>query len=364
MHGRHVRAVFLSPTILPPFLSPFLPPTFAMLQGIKPLAGESFKSFSKRVRAEATKKIREIKATMPAFNHVSDKRKEYLEARADKKKAKKLGVAVEDLVALKEQEKQEEKEAAAAAHKLSGKKRRREKDGEEDGDAAEGSASAAAAAASSSSAAAPAAGPRLGALTLGGKGPALSSIPSFSSITAAPELKRDYFPTDHVAFGERADRPPTALPVPRLNKVREGEGGRWTEELSAAAAVYNTCQVDCSRLLHFLCAEEQQRNACFSRSCFPSFHCLPPFLSSLPPFPPLQKQREAVALANARKVLGGAAAGGAGAGSSGPAPKGEAAIAAAAAERSEALRKAQMEKLRAEAMSAYQKMKDMKKARR
>lgn len=137
-----------------------------------PFPGESQKSFERRVDAHLRRRKAELRAAGPAKHPVSAGRKEKMKERARQRKARKHGKPV----ASGEGDGDEAEEEGD--------------DGGEEGDGDEAEAGA----------------------TAGQKRPRAAA--------ASARPRTDAFPTDRVAFGERAMAPPTLAVIPRA-KVRE-----------------------------------------------------------------------------------------------------------------------------------------------
>lgn len=148
------------------------------------------KTFAKRVNTELKKRIVEVKEANPVFElkGVNVARKGYLDARAEKKRRRKAGLPAEMIMP----EAEEEAPPAAAA-------------------------GAGVRAASSGG------GGKTGAITAGAVDTSVQLAghkrprPRYEADDGTDE--RD-FTCDHVAFGERAERPPTFTAQPRKSKVR------------------------------------------------------------------------------------------------------------------------------------------------
>lgn len=170
------------------------------------------KAYARRVNVELKKRVQELKATAPASGakHISDSRKEYLNAKAERKRRKALGLPADDDEAAMHMEKVAEggKGGSSGAAATAGGKRPRSamaasRDDDDDDDGAHKPAGGAGAPSTGSIAASGAGSGK----AAGGAGP------------AGKRQRATEFPTDHVAFGERADAPPVLKVAPRKSKV-------------------------------------------------------------------------------------------------------------------------------------------------
>lgn len=264
-----------------------------LFKHLEALPGESLQAFNRRVKVELRKRVAEIKAAAPAADAktISDARRAHLEARAEAKKRKKLGL-------LPGAPLPEDTAAAAEVAQLTGAKRGR---GEKDGKSRGGAAAAGGAGGAGKSAAgstAPAAkrsrhngdgdagAGRGSSSSAGGAGAARAGSASEGGGAGKPEPKEhtqrrpapEEFPTETIAFGERADRPPEIKAVPRKGKVSHWRGARCSgsqQQHQADAARQLMCIAAlCCRSLRYLMPLDGRhlflhrlpRTACFHHS--------------------------------------------------------------------------------------------------
>jgi hypothetical protein len=199
----------------------FLSRPLLSLQHVEPLPGESMKSFSRRVKVEMRKRLTEIKTATPAAEakRMSEGRKAHLDARAEAKRRRKLGLPVDAPLP----EAHGGSADADEPPQVSGGKRKRVADGSGDAPSgpsaakrarqAEGEAASSAAAGAGATSAA--GGGSKGALRLG----RTATGSGGRSAEAGRGVDKEDFPTDVVRFGERAERPPDLKVAPRKSKV-------------------------------------------------------------------------------------------------------------------------------------------------
>lgn len=196
------------------------------LQKMEPLPGESMFSFKKRVRRELKKRLQELKSAKPlaTVKNVSQGRKEYLQARADAKKRKKLGLPADaPLPGRMEEDGDSDGDDGDGGdtgrdHKkpLAGLKRRRPQD-DDDGDDSDDEAGPNAAKK-----------PRLGAV-----------ITDKERERARAADRPDEFPSADASlrFTDRAERPPEIKAQPRKSKKqREAEALHKVRQWAASKA--------------------------------------------------------------------------------------------------------------------------------
>jgi hypothetical protein len=203
---------------------------FFFPQKMEPLPGESMFSFKKRVRRELKKRLQEIKSAKPisTVKTVSDSRREYLQARADAKKRRKLGLPADAPLPEKSgssSSADSDDDDEAGKHKpstttaaVAGVKRGRPVDDDGGDDDAVGPA---------------------------------AKRPKKQQGKERDENRPDEFPTadSTLAFGDRAERPPEIKAQPRKSKKqREAEAlhkmRQWAatkaEQIAASGAADDT----------------------------------------------------------------------------------------------------------------------------
>jgi hypothetical protein len=200
---------------------------------VKPMPGESMSAFHRRVNAERTKQLATIRAGAKEAKHISDKRREYLDRKKEKKRQKGTGILEPGYAAAdSDDDESAAEEAPAAAAAAAGQKRPRA-DGDAGVDAAGGKKQRVADdASSSSSSSALVAGAAASSASLSSSSSAAGMGGSALRLAAGGKKPRvDEFPTETIAFGERAMEPPKITVAPRKSQVRAapraGGGRRW-----------------------------------------------------------------------------------------------------------------------------------------
>lgn len=195
------------------------PKSERLFKHMEALPGESLPAFNRRVKAELRKRVAEIKAAAPAAEAktISDARRAHLEARAEAKKRRKLGLPADAPLP-------EDAAAAAEAAQLTGSKRGRGADAARPAAGGAGAAPAAKRSRKDGDADAPRAGAAGGA----GAGAATSAKADreagqgHGQGQGRAKERREDFPTEVIAFGERTDRPPEIKVAPRKGRVSDG----------------------------------------------------------------------------------------------------------------------------------------------